>query len=171
MSERETVVELPFAADCYPCEEKLRTVLPFTVGIRDGAVQLVSTLGSAVISARAELGSSSITTSALPVTTMLTCQCVAFVSVRVCAGGGGCGQHPRVHRGQGAEPPPRHHGHPRHLARRLGRRLRDHGRRQVKFCLLPSLPLPLSLGRRQVRSLPVSPTGDLGYRGVRGAEG
>jgi hypothetical protein len=41
MSERETVVELPFAADCCPCVEKLRTVLPFTVGIRDGAVQLV----------------------------------------------------------------------------------------------------------------------------------
>jgi hypothetical protein len=37
--------------------EKLRTVLPLTVGIRDGAVQLVSILGSAVISARAELGS------------------------------------------------------------------------------------------------------------------
>ena len=31
-----TVVELPFAADCCPCVEKLRTVLPFTVGIRDG---------------------------------------------------------------------------------------------------------------------------------------
>jgi hypothetical protein len=35
MSERETVVELPFAADCCPCVEKLRTVLPFTVGIRE----------------------------------------------------------------------------------------------------------------------------------------
>ena len=34
--------ELPFAADCCPCVEKLRTVLPLTVGIRDGAVQLVS---------------------------------------------------------------------------------------------------------------------------------
>jgi hypothetical protein len=56
MSERETAVELPFAADCCPCVEKLRTVLPFIVGIRDGVVQLVSTLGSAVISARAELG-------------------------------------------------------------------------------------------------------------------
>jgi hypothetical protein len=32
-------------------------VLPLTVGIRDSVVQLVSTLGSAVISARAELGS------------------------------------------------------------------------------------------------------------------
>ena len=42
-SERETVVELPFAADCYPCVEKLRTVLPFTGGLRDGAVQLVLT--------------------------------------------------------------------------------------------------------------------------------
>jgi hypothetical protein len=40
------VVELPFAADCCPCVENLRTVLPFTVGIRDGAVYLVSTLGS-----------------------------------------------------------------------------------------------------------------------------
>jgi hypothetical protein len=40
------VVELPFAAECCPCVEKLRTVLPFTVGIRDGPVQLVSTLGS-----------------------------------------------------------------------------------------------------------------------------
>jgi hypothetical protein len=36
MSERETVVELPFAADCCPCVEKLRTVLPLTGGIRDG---------------------------------------------------------------------------------------------------------------------------------------
>ena len=44
MSERETVVELPFAADCCPCVEKLRTVVPLTVGIRDGAVQLVSIL-------------------------------------------------------------------------------------------------------------------------------
>jgi hypothetical protein len=56
MSERETVVKLHFAADCCPCVEKLRTVLPLTVGIRDGAVHLVSTFGSAVISARAELG-------------------------------------------------------------------------------------------------------------------
>jgi hypothetical protein len=47
------VVELPFAADRFPCVEKQRTVLPSTVGIRDGAVHLVSTLGSAVISARA----------------------------------------------------------------------------------------------------------------------
>jgi hypothetical protein len=47
-SEHETVVELPWAADCCPCVEKLRTVLPFTVGIRDGAVQLVSTLGSVI---------------------------------------------------------------------------------------------------------------------------
>ena len=86
MSERETVVELPFAADWCPCVEKLRTVLPFTVGIRDGAVQLVSTLGSVVISARAELGS--IIASALPVATMLTCQCVCVcVGVRVCACG------------------------------------------------------------------------------------
>jgi hypothetical protein len=42
------VVELPFAADCCPCVDKLRTVLPLTVGIRDGVVLLVSTLGSAV---------------------------------------------------------------------------------------------------------------------------
>jgi hypothetical protein len=48
MSERETVVELPFAADCCPCVEKLRNVLPLTVGIGDGAVQLVSTLRSVV---------------------------------------------------------------------------------------------------------------------------
>jgi hypothetical protein len=45
------MVKLPFAADCCPCVEKLRTVSPFTVGIRDGVVHLVSTLGSAVISA------------------------------------------------------------------------------------------------------------------------
>jgi hypothetical protein len=50
MSERETAVRLPFAADCFRCVEKLRTVLPFSVGIRDGVVHLVSTLGSAVIS-------------------------------------------------------------------------------------------------------------------------
>jgi hypothetical protein len=43
MTEREPVAELPFAADCCPCVEKLRTVLPPTVGIRDGAVQLVLT--------------------------------------------------------------------------------------------------------------------------------
>jgi hypothetical protein len=42
---RDSGLELPFAADCCPCAEKLRTVLPFTVDIRDGAVQLVSTLG------------------------------------------------------------------------------------------------------------------------------
>ena len=42
MSERETVVELPFAAECCPCVEKLRTVLPLTGGIRDGVVQLVA---------------------------------------------------------------------------------------------------------------------------------
>ena len=51
------MVKLPFAADCCPCVEKLRTVSPFTVGIRDGVVHLVSTLGSAVIAARAELSS------------------------------------------------------------------------------------------------------------------
>jgi hypothetical protein len=38
------VVELPFAADCCPCVEKLRTVLPLPVGIRDSAVHLVSTV-------------------------------------------------------------------------------------------------------------------------------
>jgi hypothetical protein len=43
-------VELPFAADCCPCVEKLRTVLPFTVGISDGAVHLVSTFGSSGVS-------------------------------------------------------------------------------------------------------------------------
>jgi hypothetical protein len=36
MSERETLVELPWAADCCPrVLEKLRTVSPLTVGIRD----------------------------------------------------------------------------------------------------------------------------------------
>jgi hypothetical protein len=40
------VDELPFAADRCPCVEKLRTVLPIIVGIRDSAVQMVSTLGS-----------------------------------------------------------------------------------------------------------------------------
>jgi hypothetical protein len=78
------VVELPFAADCCPCVEKLRTVLPLAVGIRDGAVQLVSTLGSVVISARAELGS--VIASALPVATVLTRQ-------RVCACVGACAFH------------------------------------------------------------------------------
>jgi hypothetical protein len=84
MSERETVVELPWAADSCPCVEKLRTVLPFTGGIRDGVVHLVSTLGSAVISARAELVS--IIASALPVSTILNSFnfCVfVFVLVRV----------------------------------------------------------------------------------------
>jgi hypothetical protein len=37
------VVELPWAAHCCPWVEKLRTVLPLTVGIRDSAVQLVLT--------------------------------------------------------------------------------------------------------------------------------
>jgi hypothetical protein len=72
MSERETTVKLPFAADCCPCVEKLRTVLPSTVGIRDGAVKLVSTLNSVITSARAGLGS--IMTSALPVFFLLTRQ-------------------------------------------------------------------------------------------------
>jgi hypothetical protein len=45
VSERETVVELPWATDCCPREEKLRTVLPVPVGIRDGVVHLVSTFG------------------------------------------------------------------------------------------------------------------------------
>jgi hypothetical protein len=40
MSERETVVELRAAGSC-PWVEKLRTVLPLTVGIRDSAVQFV----------------------------------------------------------------------------------------------------------------------------------
>ena len=43
MSERETVVQLPWAADSCPWVGKLRTVLPLTVGIRDRAVQLVLT--------------------------------------------------------------------------------------------------------------------------------
>ena len=41
MSEREKVVELFWAADRCPWVKKLRTVLPFTAGIRDSAVQLV----------------------------------------------------------------------------------------------------------------------------------
>jgi hypothetical protein len=41
MSEREIVVELPWDADCCPCVEELRTVVPLTVGFRDGAVHLV----------------------------------------------------------------------------------------------------------------------------------
>ena len=40
------MVKLPSAADRCPCVEKLRTVLTIIVGIRDSAVQLVSTLGS-----------------------------------------------------------------------------------------------------------------------------
>ena len=56
-------------------------MLPLTFGIRDGAVHLVLTISSAVISARAELGG--IITSALPVATVLTRQRV------FCAGGGG----------------------------------------------------------------------------------
>ena len=47
--------ELPFAADKCPCVEKLRTVLPVIVGIRDGAVQMVSTLGSVVPGVRDRL--------------------------------------------------------------------------------------------------------------------
>ena len=43
MSERETVVERPWAADRCPWVGKLRTVLPLTVGIRDSAVHLVLT--------------------------------------------------------------------------------------------------------------------------------
>jgi hypothetical protein len=39
----ETVVGLPWAADSCPWVGKLRTVLPATVGIRDGVVQLVLT--------------------------------------------------------------------------------------------------------------------------------
>ena len=73
------MVELPWAADCCPCVEKLRTVLPLTVGIRDGLVQFESTLGSVFTTARAGLGS--IIVSALPVATVLTCQRVC-----VCVG-------------------------------------------------------------------------------------
>ena len=42
------MVELPFSADCCPCVERLRTGLPLTVGIREGVVHLVPTLGSVV---------------------------------------------------------------------------------------------------------------------------
>jgi hypothetical protein len=38
------VVELPFAADCCPCVEKLRTVLPFTVVRRVPRVRAESSL-------------------------------------------------------------------------------------------------------------------------------
>jgi hypothetical protein len=40
MAERETVVELPWAADSCPCVGKLRTVVTLTVGVqrRCGAV-------------------------------------------------------------------------------------------------------------------------------------
>jgi hypothetical protein len=48
VSERESLVELPWAADSGPCVEKLRTALPSTVGIRDGAVQLVLTAAAGV---------------------------------------------------------------------------------------------------------------------------
>jgi hypothetical protein len=78
------LVELPWAADCCPRVEKLRTVLPLTVGIRDGVVHLVPTLGSAVTSARAGLGY--IIVSALPVSTVLTHQ---RVCVRVALTGVG----------------------------------------------------------------------------------
>jgi hypothetical protein len=47
-------------------------VLPLTVGIRDSAVQLVSTLGSVVNISMSKLGS--IITSALSVATVLICQ-------------------------------------------------------------------------------------------------
>jgi hypothetical protein len=44
MTERETVVELPFLQlRTVRAKWKLRTVLPLTVGISDGAVQLVLT--------------------------------------------------------------------------------------------------------------------------------
>jgi hypothetical protein len=56
-------------------------VLPITVGIRDSAVQLVSTLGRISMS---KLGS--IITSALPVATVLICQ-RACICVGVCVGG------------------------------------------------------------------------------------
>jgi hypothetical protein len=46
---------LGLPADRCPCVEKLRTVLPLTVGIRDGVVQSVSVLGSVFNSARVEL--------------------------------------------------------------------------------------------------------------------
>jgi hypothetical protein len=45
------VGELPFAADRCPCVEKLRTCYQLLLAIRDSAFQLVSTLGSVVISA------------------------------------------------------------------------------------------------------------------------
>jgi hypothetical protein len=45
LSERETVVELPFAADCCPCVEKLRTVLPSTdEGVRAASSTALTSL-------------------------------------------------------------------------------------------------------------------------------
>ena len=44
---------LSLAADSCPCVEKLRAVLPLSDVIRDGVVQLVSTVGSVVSSAGA----------------------------------------------------------------------------------------------------------------------
>jgi hypothetical protein len=55
-------------------------VLPFTVGIRDSAVQLVSTLGSCRHISMSKLGS--IITSALPVATVL----ILSTCVHLCVG-------------------------------------------------------------------------------------
>ena len=45
---RETVVELPFAADSCPCVEELRTVLSLTVGIRDSVGCAAGVLSAAL---------------------------------------------------------------------------------------------------------------------------
>jgi hypothetical protein len=57
------VVELPFAADCCPCVEKLRTVLPVPVGIRDGVIEQWSgqvSMGSLKLNGTYTLGPSCI---------------------------------------------------------------------------------------------------------------
>jgi hypothetical protein len=70
LSERETVVELPLAADCCPCVvEAANRVTRDCVGTRDGVVQLVSILGGVVSSARA--GLVRINVSALPSSTVV----------------------------------------------------------------------------------------------------
>ena len=47
-SERETVVELPFAADSCPCAVEAASRVTINCGIRDSVVQLVSYLGERV---------------------------------------------------------------------------------------------------------------------------
>jgi hypothetical protein len=81
LSERETVVELPWAADSCPCVAGAANRVTSSVGISYSVVHLVSILRGVVSSARAGLGC--VIVSALPVSTMLTRQ-------RVCTCGGAC---------------------------------------------------------------------------------